>query len=86
MKRKTKENCKEENCTLSRVNNCDNPVICPKCNLPMILIRCYIPREEMHFNHHIEACSEWTCRCGFSAFQGIVTEKLYPYNKVVIEK
>ncbi len=59
---------------------------CPRCGLPMELVKSHIPREDMHFNHHMEACSEWVCHCGFAGFLGAVSGRIYPYKRVIIEK
>lgn len=86
MKEKNKQNCQYENCPLSISFNCENPLICPVCNSPMKLVNCFIPREQMHFNHHIEPCSEWICECGYSTYLGIISGKHYPFTKIIIEK
>ncbi|MCK4642168.1 hypothetical protein KAU32_00895 [bacterium] len=86
-KRSKKDNCQFIGaCPIEHTLNCENPVICPRCASPMGLFNCFIPKEEMHFNHHTEACSEWVCVCGYSGFRGVITGKLYPYKKIVIEK
>ncbi len=61
------------------------PAICPLCGSKMELINENIPREEMHIALHIEACSEWECICGYTAFLGLVTRKFYPYKKIILK-
>lgn len=74
-------------------NNCNNqkglqtpkPVSCPICGRKMRLLECFIPREEMHFAYHAEACSEWECVCGYNAFIGLSSKKFYPYKKIILK-
>jgi len=59
--------------------------ICPLCGSKMNMINENIPREEMHIAMHIEPCSEWECVCGYNAFLGLVTNKFYPYKKIILK-
>ena len=80
-----KEDCKEKACLIPNTNNCENPVICPICGAEMELLVCFIPREEMHMAMHSEPCSEWECICGYTAFQGTISKKFYPYKKIILK-
>ncbi len=87
MKSKDKKNCPyPEQCPIEYSYNCKKLLECPRCGLTMELVNCYIPKEEMHFNHHTESCSDWVCRCGFSTYVGAITGELYPYKKIIIKK
>ena len=62
-----------------------SPPVCIYCGRTMQCVNKDIHREDMHMINHLEECSEWECNCGFAAYLGKLTGKLYPFKKIVLK-